>query len=171
MSEPLLEIEGLCVSWGETAAVDGVSLRLERGQTLGLVGESGSGKSTVTQAALRLLPPPARITAGRVRLEGVDVLGLEQALVDHVEDRVLVVVRLGAAVRVLEGVLVLGRVGALVGLVEHAVRVAVVDVGATVLICHAVLVLGRVRAGVRCSSCAAASSARTVTPIARIRCA
>ena len=64
MSEPLLEIEGLCVSWGETAAVDGVSLRLERGQTLGLVGESGSGKSTVTQAALRLLPPPARITAG-----------------------------------------------------------------------------------------------------------
>jgi len=79
MSEPLLEIEGLCVSWGETAAVDGVSLRLERGQTLGLVGESGSGKSTVTQAALRLLPPPARITAGRVRLEGVDVLALDAA--------------------------------------------------------------------------------------------
>ena len=80
---PLLTIEGLSARWGATPAVDGVSLSVAPGRSLGLVGESGSGKSTVVQAAFRWLPPPAVVTGGRVVLalaDGpVDVLALDPA--------------------------------------------------------------------------------------------
>lgn len=50
-------------------AVDGVSLALDRHETLGLVGESGCGKSTLARAVLRLVP----LAGGQVRLDGVDL--------------------------------------------------------------------------------------------------
>jgi oligopeptide/dipeptide ABC transporter ATP-binding protein len=55
-------------------AVEDVSLRVEAGETLGIVGESGSGKTTLALTILRLLPPAAHITSGRLMFEGEDLL-------------------------------------------------------------------------------------------------
>ena len=66
----LLTATGLVKEYGGKRVVDGVSLSLARGETLGLVGESGSGKSTVARMMLRLVEP----TAGSVVFDGSDVL-------------------------------------------------------------------------------------------------
>jgi peptide/nickel transport system ATP-binding protein len=60
---------------GPLRAVDGVSLALEPGRTLGVVGESGSGKTMLSRAILRLLPPSARLT-GSVRFDGQELTAL-----------------------------------------------------------------------------------------------
>ncbi|MBY8875627.1 ABC transporter ATP-binding protein [Micromonospora sp. PLK6-60] len=68
-------------------AVDGVSLQVRRGETLGLVGESGSGKSTTGLALLRLVDP----TSGRVRVAGEDVTGWSRRRLRTVRRRVAMV--------------------------------------------------------------------------------
>src|SRR5689334_21221660 len=77
----LLEIENLEVGFTTEAgllhAVDGVSLTLDQGRTLGLVGESGCGKSVTATSILRLVPsPPGRILGGSIRFNGTDLLKL-----------------------------------------------------------------------------------------------
>ena len=80
MTGPLLRVRDLRTAFedpgGLVRAVDGVSLSLDEGETLGLVGESGCGKSVTALSLLRLLPePPARIRPGSsVRLRGEEVL-------------------------------------------------------------------------------------------------
>ncbi len=79
----LLQIEDLrtvfCGANGDVAAVDGVSLSVEKGKTLGIVGESGCGKSMLSLSVMRLVPPPGRIAQGRVLFEGRDLLTLPPA--------------------------------------------------------------------------------------------
>lgn len=56
-------------------AVNGISLDIERGKTLGLVGETGAGKTTIAQSILRILPdPPARVKSGEIWFDGQDIL-------------------------------------------------------------------------------------------------
>ncbi|HSL34215.1 MAG TPA: oligopeptide/dipeptide ABC transporter ATP-binding protein, partial [Candidatus Limnocylindrales bacterium] len=81
----LVEVDGLKVWFpitegvvlerhiGDVRAVDGVSFRLRRGETLGLVGESGCGKSTTGRALIRLIEP----TEGTVRFDGTDLATLK----------------------------------------------------------------------------------------------
>ncbi|MBI5838311.1 MAG: ABC transporter ATP-binding protein [Candidatus Eisenbacteria bacterium] len=79
----LLEIDDLR-TWfhtddGVVRAVDGISLEISAGSTLGLVGESGCGKSVTALSVLRLLPsPPARVESGQVRFRGRDLLSLPE---------------------------------------------------------------------------------------------
>jgi len=78
MSKPLLSIRNLDVNYitagAAVHAVKNVSFNIDPGEIFGLVGESGSGKSTVVQALLRILPPPAIITGGEILLNGEDIL-------------------------------------------------------------------------------------------------
>jgi oligopeptide/dipeptide ABC transporter ATP-binding protein len=80
MSDPLLAVTDLTVefptSHGPARAVDRVDLTLIKGEVLGLVGESGCGKSMTALSALRLVPPPGRITSGRIRFLDQDLLTL-----------------------------------------------------------------------------------------------
>ena len=79
----LLELRGLRTSFvtsqGEAFAVDGVSLDLDAGRTLGLVGESGCGKTMTALSVMRLVPPPGRIRAGEILFAGRDLLRLSEA--------------------------------------------------------------------------------------------
>jgi peptide/nickel transport system ATP-binding protein len=82
-TSPLLEIAGLRVYFhtddGVLKAVDGVSLAIRPGETLGLVGESGCGKSVTAFSILKLLQsPPAEYAAGRILFRGEDLLTLSE---------------------------------------------------------------------------------------------
>jgi len=85
---PLLSIEGLRTTFrtanGPIAAVDGVSVAVARGKTLGIVGESGCGKSMLSLSVMRLVPQPGVIAAGRVMFDGQDLLKLPPAAMREV---------------------------------------------------------------------------------------
>ena len=72
---------------GVVQAVSGSSFSVDRGETLGIVGESGSGKSVTVRSILRLIRPPGRIAAGRVLLDGVDLLALDERAMTAVRGR------------------------------------------------------------------------------------
>ncbi|MFJ4654727.1 dipeptide ABC transporter ATP-binding protein [Nocardia sp. NPDC088792] len=73
MTESLLEINDLRVSYGDTSAVDGASLVIAPGERVAVVGASGSGKSTLAHAITGLLPGSGRVTEGVIRWRGEDI--------------------------------------------------------------------------------------------------
>ena len=82
MTQPLLEVRDLSVAFDlgggrRSTAVDRVSFRLDRGETLALVGESGSGKSVTALSVLQLLPYPvaSHPHGGSIRFAGEELLG------------------------------------------------------------------------------------------------
>ena len=83
----LIDVEDLRTSFrtarGQVKAVDGVSLSLDRGRTLGIVGESGSGKTVLSRSIMGLLPKRNVERSGKVVYEGVDML---TASADEVRD-------------------------------------------------------------------------------------
>ena len=82
--DSLLSVKELYVEYTSDGkvihAVNGVSLDIDKGKTLGLVGETGAGKTTIAKAILGILPfPPARLAGGEVLFEGQDLLKLSEA--------------------------------------------------------------------------------------------
>lgn len=81
--QELLKIEDLKTHFftheGTVKAVDGVSLQINRGETLGIVGESGCGKSVTALSIMRLIAdPPGKIVGGKILLEGQNLLDLDE---------------------------------------------------------------------------------------------
>src|SRR5580658_2878571 len=88
----LLDVNHLSVSFhtraGIVRAVQDVSFRLQRGETLGIVGESGSGKSVTAYSIMGLLPqPPARIEGGQAIFDGVDLLAISRKKLNGLRGR------------------------------------------------------------------------------------
>jgi peptide/nickel transport system ATP-binding protein len=84
IGDTVLDVKGLRTVFftnsGLFKAVDDLSFNVRRGETLAIVGESGCGKSVTALSVMRLVPdPPGRIVGGSVTLEGIDLLGLDEA--------------------------------------------------------------------------------------------
>jgi len=79
---PLMSVESLEITYmalgGRIKAVDGISFSLEQGEWMTVVGESGSGKSTLAYAIMRLVPPPGKITGGKIVFDGMNLLELDK---------------------------------------------------------------------------------------------
>jgi peptide/nickel transport system ATP-binding protein len=77
--DALLELRDVSVTYrtseGELPAVRGVDLVVRRGEVVGLAGESGCGKSTVANAIMQILRPPAQVTSGRILFRDEDLTG------------------------------------------------------------------------------------------------
>ncbi len=82
MNEPLLEIRGLKTHFdtrdGVVKAVDGVDLKVDRGQVLGVVGESGCGKSVTALSIIGLISHPGEIVAGEVLFNGENLATMKK---------------------------------------------------------------------------------------------
>ena len=80
--EPMLSVKNLSVKFptddGMVAALNGMDLTLNRGETVGLVGESGSGKSVTSQAIMGLFKESRAVIEGEITFEGTDLLALSE---------------------------------------------------------------------------------------------
>ncbi len=97
MAETLLDIRGL-KTWfatddGLVRAVDGVDLRIDRGETLGVVGESGCGKTVTARSVLKLIDmPPGRFEGGQILWQGRDLIPLAAEEMDKIRAREIAII-------------------------------------------------------------------------------
>ncbi|WP_186276245.1 ABC transporter ATP-binding protein [Burkholderia gladioli] len=70
MTAPLLELHGVSAAYGALPVLDGVDLRLGRGEVLALLGRNGSGRSTLARAVMGMIA-----SSGSIRIDGVEVAG------------------------------------------------------------------------------------------------
>ena len=96
----VLDVQNLKVYYeaptGDVRAVDDVSFKIEQGEIVGLVGESGCGKTTTAMAILRLVQAPGRIVGGKMLLDGIDIVTLNDAELRDVRWRKMALVPQGA---------------------------------------------------------------------------
>ncbi|MCH1866929.1 ABC transporter ATP-binding protein [Nocardioides sp. CFH 31398] len=85
--DPLLEVRGLEVSYGEVPVLHGVDVTVALGERVAVVGESGSGKSTTAAAVLGLLPGRGRVTGGAIRFRGEDVTHADESRLRRLRGR------------------------------------------------------------------------------------
>jgi len=87
-SELMLDIQGLKTYFftedGVIKAVDGVDLRVKRGETVGIVGESGCGKSVTALSVMRLISAPGKILEGKTIFDGTNLLELPEKEMTHI---------------------------------------------------------------------------------------
>jgi len=95
--EALLDIRGLKTHFqtedGVVQAVDGVDLKIMRGETLGVVGESGCGKTVTALSVLKLIAmPPGRFVGGQILWQGRDLLPLDSAAMSEIRSKEIAIV-------------------------------------------------------------------------------
>ena len=83
----LLAVEDLTIAFPGQLAVRTASFAIDRGETLALVGESGCGKSVTALSVMRLLPPNARVVAGRILFDGDDMLAMTPAAMREIRGK------------------------------------------------------------------------------------
>jgi peptide/nickel transport system ATP-binding protein len=80
--EVVLEVNNLRIHYstpkGDVIAVNGISFKVYKGEIVGLVGESGCGKTTTASGILRMVQPPGHILGGEVKINGTDLLSLDE---------------------------------------------------------------------------------------------
>jgi peptide/nickel transport system ATP-binding protein len=97
VAETLLDIRGL-KTWfktddGMVRAVDGVDLRIDHGETVGVVGESGCGKTVAARSVLKLIDmPPGRFEDGKILWRGRDLIPLDAGEMDQIRAREIAII-------------------------------------------------------------------------------
>ena len=93
---PIIEISNLKTYFfteeGTVRAVDGVDLRIYRGEVLGLVGESGCGKSTVALSILGLVPKPGKTLSGNIIFEGNELQDLDDNVFREIRGSIISII-------------------------------------------------------------------------------
>mgnify|MGYP001119615973 CR=1 FL=1 len=89
MPEVLVEIKNLIINFytyrGIVKAINGVNLKIKKGEFFGLVGETGCGKSVTASAILNLVQNPGKIERGEILFKGKDILSMNE---DEIRDRI-----------------------------------------------------------------------------------
>ena len=89
--QALLAVEDLQIGFptpmGELRAVRGISFEVRPGEVFGIVGESGCGKTVTGRAILGLVPPPGRVTGGRIVFQGTDLTAMSGAELRHLRGK------------------------------------------------------------------------------------